>query len=266
MKHLLASPVETGPIAYGMSLLVAASKNIPIINGDGGGRAFPCLQLSTFANDQLQECISVGPCALTSEKSLDEDGGAIIIDCKSSTDVDAMTRGIISMSKSFDHRASLASFVMTGKQLKQANAVVPNMFTRSLSLGQNISHCQRDQMSCFEVIDQLPGAVCRMQGKLTNIVSNTIGGFDWVVQEYSNALAEKFYVISQNENLLLWTENKAEPIAMAPDLICCISSDATLMSNDEILNAWVENPNKALQKRQEPLFKSFQTGTPLKSL
>ena len=28
------------------------------------------------------------------------------------------------------------------------------------------------------------------------------------------------HIINQNENLIAWDENKAEPIAMAPDLIC----------------------------------------------
>ncbi len=244
------SPVETGPIAYGMSLLVAAVKGIPIVNGDGGGRAFPCLQLSTFANINLESPIAVAPGILTSEKSMQEDGAVITIDCDSSTDVDAMTRGIISTSKSFDDRASLASFSMTGKQLKQPNALVPNMLIKSKNLGSHIRECISDNLSCFSAIEQLDGANCVMQGRLSNILTKTVNGFDWVSQEYtSNCSTEKFYVISQNENMILWSDDMDTPIALAPDLICCISSDASLMSNDEIIEAW--NKNKLDTRLQE---------------
>ncbi|QMV13926.1 S-methyl thiohydantoin desulfurase domain-containing protein [Vibrio spartinae] len=233
------SPVETGPIAYGMSLLVAADRKIPIINGDGGGRAFPCLQLSTFANLALESPIAVSPCVLTSEKYLKEDGGVIAIGCKSSADVDAMTRGIISQSKSFDDRASLASFAMTGRQLKQTNAVVPGMLLKAKALGQHIRQCIEDQLSCFDVIETLDGAQCVMKGRLNNIITMTGNGFDWVAQEYQqDHSGKKYYVISQNENMILWADDLSMPVAMAPDLICCLSSDASLMSNDEIIDAW----------------------------
>lgn len=258
-KFSTLSPVETGPIAYGMSLLVAVAKKIPIINGDGGGRAFPCLQLSTFANPELNEKIVVAPCVLTSEKSIHEDGGVITIDCDSSIDVDAMTRGIISTSKSFDDRASLASFSMTGKQLKQTNALVPGMLIKSKKLGARIRECISDKLSCFSAIEELDGANCVMQGQLTNILTKTVNGFDWITQEYtSNVMNEKdsfhkFYVISQNENMILWSDDMDTPIALAPDLICCISSDASLMSNDEIIEAWNKD-NKDLSLQEMAIF------------
>ncbi|WP_076586818.1 DUF917 family protein [Vibrio ostreicida] len=236
------SPVETGPIAYGMSLLIAAKKGIPIVNGDGGGRAFPCLQLSTFANNDLKHPIDVSPCVIASEKPRDAEGGVVVIDCKSSADVDAMTRGIISNSNSFDDRASLAAFSMTGTQLKQPNAFVPDMLLKSKKLGAHIRECLVNQCSCFDAIEALEESQCVMRGKLENITSFTVKGFDWVVQEYVNPNnSEHYFVISQNENMLLWSTTKPTPIAMAPDLICCLSSDASLMSNDEILNAWNHN-------------------------
>ena len=240
------SPVETGAIAYGMSLLTAAVFDIPIINGDGGGRAFPCLQLSTFANNELQTPIAASPCVLTSETSIADGGATVQILCESSADIDAMTRGIISYSTSFDQRASLASFAMTGQQLKQTNAVVPDMLTKSLVLGKKLSEHIRMGKSCFEVLDRLPGAQRVMLGKLVNINSQTQGGFDWVTLEYADSdTGNTFYVISQNENMLLWSSQLSEPIAMGPDLICCVTSNASLMSNDEILGAWTANPNDA---------------------
>ena len=236
------SPVETGAIAYGMSLLVAAHKKIPIINGDGGGRAFPCLQLSTFANPQLNAPIPVSPCVLTSEDSLKDDGGVLTIQCNSSSDVDAMTRAIISESTSFDQRASLSSFAMKGSQLKQDNAAVPDMLMKAKDLGKNIKVSVQESGSCFDVIDRLPGAQCVMKGRLVSITDKTENGFDWGVQEYQSDDGDKYFVISQNENLLLWSDNLGTPIAMAPDSICCFSSDASLISNDEIMEVWETTP------------------------
>jgi DUF917 family protein len=239
------SPVETGPIAIGMSLLVAAFYDIPILNGDGGGRAFPCLQLSTFANPELDSPIAVSPAMLTSENSLQQDGAVLSIACSSSKDMDAMIRGIISNSVSFDHRASLAAFAMTGSQAKQQNAIVPGTLTHSLQLGRDIAECTASGQPCFRAIEQLNGAQCVMRGQLTNITLTTQGGFDWVTLEYRDHQfpRTKYSVIAQNENMLLWSDAYSFPLAMAPDLICCLSADATLMSNDEIFVAWHQHPD-----------------------
>lgn len=237
------SPVETGPIAYGMSMLCAAANNIPMVNGDGGGRAFPCLQLSTFANPELAQPITVSPGVLTSEKKVSQGGGVITIECQSSVDVDAITRGIISTSQSFDQRASLASFAMTGAQLKQPNAFVPNMVTACHQLGRSIREAVSDKLDCFPVISGLPHEHCVMKGKLVDIESTTSNGFEWVTLKYqSHHNGKTYHVVAQNENMLLWVDDKTSPIAMAPDLICCISADATLMSNDEILSVWQQDP------------------------
>ncbi|CAG9000276.1 MAG: hypothetical protein CENE_02270 [Candidatus Celerinatantimonas neptuna] len=239
------SPIETGPIAIGMSLLVAAYFGIPVLNGDGGGRAFPCLQLSTFSNPELEYPIAVSPAVITSENELHDGGASVSIECSSGSDMDAMIRGIISHSESFDHRASLAAFVMTGRQAKQDNAVVSGTLTRSLQLGRSLAECTGAGKSCFQAIEQQSGAQCVMRGQLTNITLTTRDGFDWVTLEYCDHRfpGTKYTVIAQNENMLLWSDSLSFPLAMAPDLICCLCSDATLMSNDEIYAAWHENPD-----------------------
>lgn len=113
------------------------------------------------------------------------------------------------------------------------------MLLKARALGRHIRECIQDQLSCFNAIEALDGAHCVMKGRLSNVITMTSNGFDWVAQEYQEEdSGNKYYVISQNENMILWVDDLSTPIAMAPDLICCLSSDASLMSNDEIIDAW----------------------------
>jgi len=92
-------PVESSALAYFMCMLTGVQKKIPVLDGDGGGRAFPKLSMCTFASVG----VPVSPAVLVNELP-----------------------------------ASLAGFAMSGETLHRENAVVRNTLTKARDIGRVI--------------------------------------------------------------------------------------------------------------------------------
>jgi DUF917 family protein len=211
---------ETGGISQFIAMLVAVQKGIPVIDGDGAGRAFPKLQLATFASNP--EEILISPVVLINSKSFPEGGTEIVIYQNNPSVVDEISRDIIS-SKEFNYIASFACFTMDGKAMKKA--IVRNTFTQARDVGKIIKENQGIDATNFlqklEEEKQIKGYLL-FEGIVSNIEDKTIGGFDFgkVTIEKDKV---KVYVTHQNENLsafLVKEDEEVKPLAFAPDLIC----------------------------------------------
>lgn len=229
-------PAETGSIAHGMALLVAASLGLPVVDGDGAGRAIPSLQMLTFANPGNNANIQLPPCVLTSETAVKEGGVNLNLDCNDSVSVDALARSIISAGAGFEERASLSCFAMTGGQAKQPNALVHSTLTRARDLGRSI----RLSADPIKTVEALPTSKLICQGEITKVESATRGGFDWLNVNI-NAGNDEFVVVAKNENMLVWSKQSDTPVVLSPDLICYIQPDGTVLSNTEIDSYFREN-------------------------
>lgn len=211
---------ETGAISQFIAMLVAVQKNIPIIDGDGAGRAFPKLQLATFASKPKE--IPISPVVLINSKSLLGGGTEIILYQNNPSVVDEISRDIIS-SKEFNYVASFACFTMCGKAMKKA--VVRNTYTKARDVGKIIKENQGINATNFlqklEEKTQIKGYLL-FEGIVSNVENITSGGFDFgkVTVEKDEV---KVYVTHQNENLsafLVKENQEVKPLAFAPDLIC----------------------------------------------
>ncbi len=100
-------PVETGPIAHFMSMWVAVKKGIAVINGDGGGRAFPSLAMCTFAANNVQ----VAPSILVSETPVSKGGIETLLELTYPPDIDDLTRRMLG-SPIFNNVSALSCFAM----------------------------------------------------------------------------------------------------------------------------------------------------------
>ncbi len=225
-----AVAAESGAIAHGMALLVAATLGLPIVDGDGAGRAVPSLPMVTFANPLTEANIQLSPCVLTSETPVKDGGVSMSLDCNDPATLDALARGIISAGAGFEQRSSLSCFAMTGGQLKQPNAVVPNTLTKSRDLGRSI----RTSRNPLEAVRSLPTAQRVCAGVITRVDSSTRVGFDWLDIHIVDREQGEFVVLAKNENMLVWSRRKDAPVVLSPDLICYIQPDGTVLSNTEI--------------------------------
>lgn len=216
---------ETGAVSQFITMLVAVQKNIPVVDGDGAGRAFPSLQMATFAGNP--EEIAISPVVLVNSKCLGEGGTEIVLYQNKPSVVDEISRVIIEC-KEFNEIASFACFTMNGKAMKKT--IVRNTFTLARDVGKIIKENQRasatDFLKKLEEKKHIKGYLL-FEGMVTEVENKTSGGFDFgkVTIEKDN---EEVYVIHQNENLsafLIGESNKLKPLAFIPDLICYMELD-----------------------------------------
>jgi len=219
-------PVESGVIAFFMSMLVSVQENLPIVDGDGGGRAFPSLAMCTFASDN----VAVSPAALVSEQSVSSGGTSLMFDQNESSVIDDITRQIIGTS-GFNNVSSLSSFSMDGETIKKS--VVPATITRARKLGKLIRESSGDPID--EVLKFL-NAKLLFSGKIKSIEEVTRDGFDFGTVEIEDAKSKAVATIcNQNENLIAWSSDYSEPLAMAPDSICYIDNKGKTYSNADLV-------------------------------
>lgn len=216
-------PVETGVIAHMMSMLVAVQKNIAVVDGDGGGRAFPSLAMSTFACDG----ITVAPGALVTEKSVATGGTEVVLNLKNPVIVDDLSRALLNTTE-FNDVASLACFAMNGATMQKV--VIPNTLTKARNLGSLI----RKASNPVEAIVKALEGYILFAGGISDIQETTQVGFDFGTVVIENESGAKVYVLNQNENVIAWSDQKAHPIALAPDPICYITPDGMTLSNADL--------------------------------
>ena len=213
---------ETGSIAMFVSMLVAVKKNIPAVDGDGAGRACPCLQMVTFYPK-----IPISPVVLVTSVPISDGGTEVVLHQNSPSAVDDVSRSIIE-SKEFNDIASIACYTMSGKDMKET--IVRGTFTKARDLGEiiteNIGINVSDFLEMLEEKTNIKGYLL-FEGRVSNIENKTNGGFDFgkVTIEKNG---EKVYVLHQNENLsafLIKEDQKVKPLAFAPDLICYMELD-----------------------------------------
>jgi len=219
-------PVESGVIAFFMSMLVSVQEKLPIVDGDGGGRAFPSLAMCTFAADN----VSVSPAALVSEASVSDGGTSLMFNQNESSKIDDITRQIIGTS-GFNDVSSLSSFCMDGETIKKS--VVPETITRARKLGKLIRETDGNPLNA---VLKFLGAKLLFSGKVTSISEITRDGFDFGTVDIKNPKSKAIATVcNQNENLIAWSNDCSEPLAMAPDSICYMDNKGKTYSNADLV-------------------------------
>jgi DUF917 family protein len=225
-----AAPVESGALAHFMSMLVAVQRKVAVVDGDGGGRAFPSLAMSTYA----AQGVPVSPGALASEAKLEDGGTNLVYQQQSASAIDDLTRAVIGTAE-FNNVSSLSSFAMDGTTT--ARVVVPHTLTRARDLGRALRESPGDAL---DIALEMSGGTLLFQGVVTSITSVTSGGFDHGVVTIENDHGDTATVVNENENLIAWSSTRDRPLAMAPDSICYLGWEGETMSNVELAEKqWV---------------------------
>ena len=240
-------PVEIGPVSTITACLTALKmkmtpnmQNLHVLNVDGAGRAVPTLDLITYTTNAG---ISVNPTILCSE-NMAKSGEKTVYeqitleitgdtDAGAASKMESLARPVLNMAE-FDQKAGLVMWYFDNvTKLKEDLASVPGTLTFSLEQGRvirsmqegngdfpNIEHPINDK-SIYPTIKEM----CR--GKLISATTSTAGGFDVgvITIEDEGDSARHYTIIFQNESLILWDSNYADPLAMAPDLISYLIKD-----------------------------------------
>lgn len=229
-------PAEIGAISSLAACLTAAKLGIPVIDGDGAGRAIPELSMTTYSLYQKD----VNPVYLASK----EENAYVCLRISDGTsetaasEVEQFVRPVLAV-PCFGQKAGLAMWVLSGKEIKE---VVHSRKTLQgcLQLGRYIR--ERDKDKLFEKVKEMGyGEPECLHGTGAVIQTSVGGGFDKGMLTFTSqgSLEENnITVLFQNESLIVWDANHTRPLTTAPNLISYLVDFVDEDKYDEKYNRW----------------------------
>jgi hypothetical protein len=206
-------PVETGGFNSVVPLHAGAVKGLPVIDGDGAGRAIPELEQTTF---NLRG-VSVEPICLADSK-----GDAAILYPKDAKMGEDMARAITTV---YGMTAGIACYRMNGKQLKET--VIPGTLTLSEKVGKALREAKASGKDVVEAAIRAMDGILLAREKVAKKTEEVKAGFD-----YGRVFVGDIIVDYKNENMMAW--RKDVPLVTAPDSICWLRTDGEPLTNADI--------------------------------
>lgn len=210
-----------------LPIVAAAGRGIPVVNGDGMGRALPEAQMMTYP---------IAGVLPTPAVATDYLGNATVFD---TVDIHDFEREIRQLALNSGGMITSAEHPMTGQQLKAS--IVPRTISFSIEIGRILRHYRGNAHRIFEPLAEaftksIYGELSHLYtGKVVDNSSKIIGGFD-----IGEATIEPFEKSSpplkiniKNEYLVARIEERI--IASVPDLITILDYETSTPINAERL-------------------------------
>lgn len=204
---------EAGGVNSTTPFVVAAETGLPLVDGDGMGRAFPELQMETFG----MYGVKATPMVLCDDK-----GNSLVLDTVSNAWTERLARAAtVEMGGS----ALLAFYSMDGATAKKC--VVRGTLSLTAKLGETLRGARaghRDPVTA--IVDELDAQVI-FHGRIKDIERRTVGGFARGKARFEGVEEWKghdFRLDFQNEFLV--AERDGEIIVTTPDLITALEAES----------------------------------------
>ncbi|HBG99060.1 MAG TPA: DUF917 domain-containing protein [Rhodobacteraceae bacterium] len=202
--------IEAGGLNSTIPIAVAAAAGLPIVDGDGMGRAFPELQMVSMTMFGIHAC----PMAMADEK-----GNALVLNAIDNLSTERFARVV---TVEMGGAALIAFYPMTGRQAKQS--VLRGSLSLIHGIGRIIAGEQAANRNPADRLARDLNGMRLFEGRVTDVNRRTEGGFargqarlDGLDRHAGCRLTLKF----QNEFLVAEDETGA-PLALTPDLICLL--------------------------------------------
>jgi DUF917 family protein len=217
------APLEMGGQNSMVALVVGGTLGIPVLDGDGMGRAFPELQMVTY----LIYGGKASPAALADDK-----GSRIVFDdVPSAPMLERLARAV---TVEMGGHAGLAMCVMDGAHAR--STCVPRTLSLARRIGEAIAEARRSSADPVLAVTSVTGGRRLFSGKIVDVERRTSGGFargtatlGSIVRGDDSRLTIEF----QNENLIAWLGE--ELLAVVPDLITLVDTDSGEPITTELL-------------------------------
>ena len=211
-------PLEIGGINATVPLVLAARRGLPVVNGDGMGRAFPEIQMVTFG---VYGC-PISPVVVTNEAD-----DIVIVLSRDNKQGEDLARSVVTQ---MGGMAQISLYPMSGADARRT--CVPDTLTLALDIGRAIGGAnasgQDPFASLFETLDHCkPARDYRVlfDGKVVDVRRETRGGFNVGVVSLRglNGGIGRFEVHFQNENTVAYRDGRM--VAVVPDIISILDRD-----------------------------------------
>ena len=222
------SPIECGGVNSQIPFVAAARTRLPVVDGDGMGRAFPELQMETFH----VYGVSGTPAVVT-----DERGALMTIETSDNYQLEWIARGVTIR---MGGHAMLVDYPMSGADFKRT--AVRGTVSMGIALGEAVVGAHKRgihpvEAACAATRDIIYGrGIPLFEGKVVDVERRTRESFavgNSVLQGLGGSRGSELKISFQNENLVAVKDGKT--IASVPDLICLLDSErATAITTERL--------------------------------
>jgi DUF917 family protein len=217
-------PGEIGGANAINPMIVAAQSGLPVIDGDGMGRAFPELQMDTFSIDG----IPAAPGAIC-----DIRGHVTIFDGFS--DPVVLERYARAVTIEMGGSAGYAFPVMTGAEVKRT--AIPHTISLAVAIGDAVLSARQKHENPVDAVLSVSGGRRLFAGKVVDIERRLSGGFARgvvTIDGIGDDQGRQLTIDLQNEYLIARAKD-GEILAIVPDLICLVDADTADPITTEVI-------------------------------
>ncbi|MGJ5047429.1 DUF917 domain-containing protein [Bradyrhizobium oligotrophicum] len=204
--------VEIGGGNGMQALMAAAHLNIPVVDADCMGRAFPEAQMTSVAIGDLKPY----PCTLYDPRGIE----AVVTKVPSWKWMERASRKICVEMGSI---ASTSKAPRTGREVKDWG--IHFTTTKAITIGRAVEAANRSHQDPIAAILDCEGGQRLFSGKIVDVERRTTEGFlrgSAIVEGSDDDRGTRLKLSFQNEWIVAWRDGEA--IAMSPDLICVLDS------------------------------------------
>lgn len=204
--------IEAGGLNSVVPIYTAARTRLPMVDGDGMGRAFPEIQMVTHTIYG----ISASPFSMA-----DERGNVVILETINNRWTETFAR---SAAVNMGAMAMIASYAATVSQLRPA--IIQGTMTKAEEIGKVIRRARVQETDPVDTVREAVGGILVFKGKIGDVARRTEGGFargDAHINGIDEYTGQTLELNFQNEHLIARIDG--EYVVTVPDLIALLDVD-----------------------------------------
>jgi DUF917 family protein len=220
--HMIAAEIGGGNALA--PIKVAIQAGLPVVDGDAMGRAFPELQMDTFAIYGIPPT----PAAIA-----DVRGHIGVFD--RIDDARDLERYVRQVTVQMGGGAGAAGPLMTGSDARRT--AIPGTLTFAVMLGEAVLEARRQHADPVQAAIDLTGGMHLFAGKIIDVDRRFVAGFsrgNLKLDGLGDDAGRVFSIDFQNENLVA-TDELGAVLCSVPDLICIVDAETAEPITTEML-------------------------------
>ena len=205
--------VEAGGVNSMIPFILGAARQIPVVDADLMGRAFPELQMTTLGINGVKGM----PAVLADEK-----GNTVTVRAVDDVWLEKIARQATSVMGGY---TILASYQCTGRQLKEFG--IHGTPTLCQNIGRTLREARENHTDPIDAVLGVTGGFRLFKGKVVDVERKTDGMFvrgQAVVDGLDDDKGSQLVIKFQNENIIALKDG--EPVCTAPDLIVSLDAES----------------------------------------
>lgn len=211
--HMISAEIGGGNAIS--PVIVALQAGLPVVDGDGMGRAFPEMQMDTFS------IYGVPP---TPVGVSDVRGHtAVFAGIEDGLEVERYVR---SLAVQMGGGAAMTGPLMSGADIRRT--AIAGTLSFAVRLGEAVVDARRAHADPVAAASEMSGGRVLMRGKITDVERRFVAGFargHLAIEGTGKDAGRRASIAFQNENLVL-RDGAGEVLCSVPDLICVVDAES----------------------------------------